>query len=193
MARRLGMHLDDVLYAREQHLWIGEQGQRRVEKYIARRRVWLALSVYDCLFSHGFGRPPSQLKMDAVDTGAFLSASMSKFEQNGGRAAMHDTGKEMIVTAATGDVYIACQVELLQVRWTDPPSVLLTVTQIAGDFRREMDQIREEVEAQAAMNRTAADSMTNAILAMCRRLTQRLDHWEERWLTVVSHLLHSPT
>lgn len=119
MARRLGMHLDDVLYAREQHLWIGEQGQRRVDKYIARRRVWLALSVYDCLFSHGFGRPPSALKMDAVDTGGFLNSSVARFEQNGGRTAMQDSGKERIVSAATGDVYIACQVELLQVRHID--------------------------------------------------------------------------
>jgi hypothetical protein len=47
-----------------------------------------------------------------------------------------------------------------------------------------MDQIKEQAEAQASMNRPAGDGMTNAIITMCRRLTQRLDHWEERWLTV---------
>lgn len=117
MSRRLGMHLDDAVYAREKHLWIGEQGQRRVERYITRRRVWLALSVYDCLFALGFGRPPSQPQMDSAETGAFLNLSMARFEQSGGRAALQEGGNDRIIPAVTGDVFIACQVELLQVRY----------------------------------------------------------------------------
>lgn len=184
MSRRLGMHLDDAVYAREKHLWIGEQGQRRVERYITRRRVWLALSVYDCLFSLGFGRPPSQ-QMDAAETGAFLNLSMARFEQSGGRAALQE-GRDRIVTAVTGDVFIACQVELLQVRFLDRGGDVADMMQIARDFRAEIDQMRDNVEAQAVLNRAPGDGLTNAILTMCSRLNQRLDQWEERWSIVSS-------
>jgi hypothetical protein len=184
MSRRLGMHLDDVVYAREKHLWIGEQGQRRVERYITRRRVWLALSVYDCLFSLGFGRPPSQPQMDAAETGAFLNLIMARFEQSGGRTSLQEPGRERIATAVTGDVFIACQVELLQVCLLVSGCHSADVKQIARDFRAEIDQMRDNVEAQAVLNRTPGDGLTSAILTMCGRLNQRLDQWEERWSPV---------
>lgn len=134
IARRLGMHLDDAVYAREKHLWIGEQGQRRVERYITRRRVWLALSVYDCLFSLGFGRPPSQPQMDAAETGAFLNLIMARFEQSGGRTSLQEPSRDRTASAVTGDVFIACQVELLQVRFLVSVGISLTQRRLPVTF-----------------------------------------------------------
>ena len=47
--------------------------------------------------------------------------------------------------------------------------------------------MRDNVEAQAVLNRPPGDGLTGVILTMCSRLNQRLDRWEERW-SVVSHL-----
>lgn len=44
--------------------------------------------------------------------------------------------------------------------------------------------MRDNVEAQAVLNRPPGDGLTGVILTMCSRLNQRLDQWEERWSVV---------
>ncbi len=117
---------------------------------------------FDCLLSLGFGRPPSQPIMEAIDTNLFLSVLASR------PLAPPSVGAYDFLSAQAGDYFIASQAQLMQ---------------ISRDFIRSVEAMRLEAEVTDAVD----IGMTTTVMD----LNQRLDQWCRSWVWSVSTILLS--
>ena len=113
---------------------------------------------FDCLLSLGFGRPPSQPEMEAIDTNNFLSILASR------PLVPPASGAVDMLSIHSGDYFIASQAQLMQ---------------ISRDFIRSLEVMRLEAELNGGME---ADNKDLSIATMCMDLNNRLDHWCRSWV-----------
>lgn len=169
ISRRLGLHNDELTASRDSAGWSPTQKER----FLARRRVWLALSEMDCLLSLGFGRPSSRPQLEGIETNRFLTmlTEMPLSELPG----------------AVGSFYVASQAELQQVscneRTVHKP-LTCCLPQIARDFIRVLETI-ESQHLEDSLRHHNAGTDGEATINLFHTVTQlntRLDGWCRRWI-----------